>query len=83
MNSFIQYIPTFVEGSVGIKFDFTGTGHLLEQLDEYFPRSARFHQYSISGDMIMQELDEGKVWWVLGRVVSPKGVDLPKWVAKY
>lgn len=83
MNRFIQHIPTFVEGAPGLKFDFTGTGHLLEQLDEYFPRSVRFHQYSISGDMVMQELDEGKVWWVLGRVVSPKSVDLPKWVAKY
>lgn len=45
------------------------------------PEEQRFHQFSLSGDLLMVEHNEGVHHWVVGRVVEGlEQLTLPQWI---
>lgn len=83
MNRFFQHIPAFYDGFEPEVFDFLNTAQLLSHsLIHRWTTNKDFHRLSIAHDLIMVETKKGESWWVLGRVLDPKSVDLPVWKPK-
>lgn len=79
-NHFKQHIPNYMEG-----FDIWETAFdTLEELlaSDYMKRWANypeFHQFSLSDNCLMAELNKGFNWRVAGYIKYPELIDLPKW----
>lgn len=42
-----------------------------------------FYRWSLSDSNLMAEFDEGYSWYVVGYILNPDALDLPKWEARY
>lgn len=77
-----QYLPAFFVGFAPETAEF-------ETLDELLavPWVARcadgdlFHRFSVSGDHLMAEQNEGRAWFVVGTFRDEAPAGLPKWAA--
>lgn len=84
---FRQHIPNFVTADP-FEFEFNSLDELFSHewlkdrmLDNKFHR---FSQNEYHGSLhLMQEIDEGYSWWVLGGVKGVTDIGLPKWKTKY
>lgn len=79
-NSITQHIPSWAEGFDPKCSDFNSASELLA-LDwvKVYAQEPNFHRFSLNGDTLMIERNEGKDWWVVGRISKPSEVDLPVW----
>jgi len=75
MNHFKQHIPSFFEGFAPIEFDFNTTEELIERLSNR--RSSLHKNYSMSDNCLMEVENNGK-HWVIGYILYPEEIDLPK-----
>ena len=83
MNKFIQHVPTFVQlGEYPPAFEFETQEQLIEHLDSICNSNEKFYRYSLSDNTVMEEKDNGKLWWVLGYLKSLDSIDLPTWEPK-
>jgi hypothetical protein len=76
----IQHVPAFMD----IEGRDIGTFETTEELLNLpFVKRCRelvdFRRFSLSGDLLMVETNDGLNWWVVGRIDEPGKVDLPKW----
>ena len=61
---------------------FDTTEELLEiDFVKNWSKIETFYRYSISGNHLMAEYENGKKWWVIGNIRNI--VDLPKWIPVY
>ena len=82
MNYFIQREPGFSDIGKPQRFEFNDLEELLNQnYIKSWSNNPKFYRYSLSDDMLMCELDDGKAWWILGYIEHPEQLTLPRWVA--
>lgn len=79
-----QRIPNFVDG-VPETSEFNTTKQLKKlKFVKRWSKDKEFLRYSISGDYLMAELNEGTVWYVIGTIFGDtKGLDLPEFKPIY
>lgn len=74
-----QHIPAFID----IDSNTAEFKDLEELLNISFVADMKelpgFDKFSLGDNLLMAELNNGKVWWVVGRIEEPFELDLPKW----
>ena len=87
MTKIIQHVPGWVDTDVRKTSIFQSTKELLDIDFVYqWEFDEAFHQFSINKSstqtLLMAEYNEGKKWWVVGRIedLGDLQLDLPKWV---
>lgn len=80
MNLIKQHIPNFCSGFDPIIVPFETTEDLLEiPFVKDFSASKKFDHYAINDNHLMCISDNGFHWWVIGTLIDPQEVNLPKW----
>ena len=78
-NKIVQEVPNYCDVEPK-SAEFNTLAELLE-IDWVKSSKDDFYRWSLSGNRLMEESDEGRYWWVVGYVARPDLLDLPKWVA--
>lgn len=82
MNKFIQHIPNYVDyrGATNEAIEFETLDDLLSlAVIKPYKESPRFSHFALSGNNLMEISYEGFKWWVVGQVLQPELLELPKW----
>lgn len=76
-----QHIPSVVTGLEPDIVNFKNLDELLQvPFVKKFTTLPGFYRFSLSDtNILMAELDKQKTWWVVGRIVEPFTLELPKW----
>lgn len=77
-----QHIPNFVSGYEPETIKFNDTEELKNiEFVKHWSEGDDFFKYSLSGNHLMAELNNGNTWWVIGTIKGDLNkVDLPKWM---
>ena len=81
MNRFTQHIPNFVQtDNKPHSFEFKSTEELLNNENiKQFAKHDGFSSFALSGNHLMQILNDGFKWWVIGSLSHTNNVQIPKW----
>lgn len=85
-NAITRYIPDFFDIGDGKPLirEFNSLNELLEiDFVNSFYEIKDFYRFSLSDNILMCELKDGKKWWVIGYIKYPEKLDLPVWVPHY
>lgn len=92
MATIRQRIPAFFSGIEPDIVEFNTQDELLEidfvrnfSIDRRFGEETPdeyFHQYSLSGNNLMAEVNGGKSWFVIGTLDDTSMLNLPEWIPK-
>ena len=79
-NEIVQEVPNYCDGVKPKRSTFATQDELLA-IDwvKRDPSENNFHRFSLSGNILMIEKDEGRYWWAIGYVKFPKRLELPEW----
>ena len=78
MNKLFIHIPTFVETDVYPSYEFETIEQLLGSgnIDRYLTEGEHLE---LSRDTLMSVSEDKLRWWVIGRLKTTEGIDLPEW----
>ncbi len=69
MIRFRRHVPNYIDAPIPEIQEFDSVESLLEdEKVQWFKTQPEFHKYSQSENYLMAEYENGKRWWVVGRV---------------
>jgi hypothetical protein len=82
-NRIVQHVPAFVDAEPQ-RAEFDTLDELLAvpwvaQWQDPKTTGHQFCRFCISEELLIVEADEGRWWWVVGRLSHPERVQLPPW----
>jgi len=79
MNEFRQHIPDFVDIESPPPCKFETTEDLLNlEIVQRYGKGKNFSHFAIRDNCLMEILDEGFHWWVVGYIKTPSQLPRPK-----
>lgn len=83
MNSIKRHLPRYIAERIPQQpVEFTTTEELLAvEFVRTWTTYHRFYRFCLNtpGKMLMVELDEGRMWVVVGHLAETSGIELPEW----
>jgi hypothetical protein len=80
VNRFKQHIPNCISGASPVEFDFNSQAELLShEAVSRWAQQDSFHRFSLSGNFLKAEFDQGDSAYVVGTISDPEQLSLPKY----
>ena len=81
INKLYQHFPAFCEGFKPeiVEFDTVDDLRNIKWVKSW-ETNKHFYKWAKSNNKLMALMEEGKTWFVVGKIEKPELIDLPEWV---